>query len=97
MLFKLSHENTGFEVLHFHGKAEQFKVGLPLALSKLTKQSMFQKIEWLGTVVKDIESTISKTSQKTYLGRLARALAYLSFCDLIPAATNWASMRWNQI
>jgi dolichyl-phosphate-mannose--protein O-mannosyl transferase len=23
---KLSHENTGLEALHFHGKAKQFKV-----------------------------------------------------------------------
>jgi hypothetical protein len=32
MFFELSHENTGFKALHFHGKAKQFKVRLPLAL-----------------------------------------------------------------
>jgi hypothetical protein len=55
MMFELSHENTGFEALHFHGKM-QFKVGLPLALSKLPKQSMFQKIKRLSRVVTDMES-----------------------------------------
>jgi hypothetical protein len=47
MLFALSHENTGLEALHFHGKAKQFKVRLPFAFSKLSKQSVFQKIERL--------------------------------------------------
>jgi hypothetical protein len=47
MLFELSHENTGLEALHFHGKAKQFKVRLQFALSKLSKQSIFQKVEWL--------------------------------------------------
>ncbi len=46
MLFERSHENTGLEALHFHGKAKQFK-GLLFALSKLSKQGVFQKIEWL--------------------------------------------------
>ncbi len=55
-LFKLSHENTGFKALHFHRKAKQFQVGLPLALSKLSKQSIFQKVERLGRVVTDIKS-----------------------------------------
>ncbi len=49
MLFELFHENTGSEVLHFHGKAKQFKVRLPCALSKLSKQSVFQKTERLLT------------------------------------------------
>jgi hypothetical protein len=56
MLFELSHENTGLKALHFHGKAKQFKVRLPFALSKLSKQSIFQKIERLGRVVTDIKS-----------------------------------------
>jgi hypothetical protein len=43
MLFELSHENTGLKALHFHGKAKQFKLRLPLALSKLSKQSIFKK------------------------------------------------------
>jgi hypothetical protein len=47
MLFELSHENIGVEALHFHGKAKQFKVKWPLALSKLSKQSIFQKVERL--------------------------------------------------
>jgi hypothetical protein len=47
MLFELSHENTGLEALHFHGKAKQFKIRLPLSLSKLSKQSIFQKVERL--------------------------------------------------
>jgi hypothetical protein len=40
MLFELSHENTGLEALHFHRKAKQFNVRLPLALSKLSKQTV---------------------------------------------------------
>jgi hypothetical protein len=47
MLFELSHENTGLEALHFHVKAKQFKERLPLALAKLSKQSIFQKVERL--------------------------------------------------
>jgi hypothetical protein len=37
MLFQLPHENAGLETLHFHGEAQQLKIGLPLALSKLSK------------------------------------------------------------
>ncbi len=55
-MFELSHENTGLKALHFHGKVMQFKVGLALALSKLSKQSIFQKVERLGRVVTDIKS-----------------------------------------
>jgi hypothetical protein len=47
MLFELSHENTELEALHFHGKAKQFKIRLPLALSKLPKQSIFLKVKRL--------------------------------------------------
>jgi hypothetical protein len=47
MLFELSHENTGLAALHFLGKAKQFKVRLPFALSKLPKQSIFQKVKRL--------------------------------------------------
>jgi hypothetical protein len=43
----LFHENTGLEALHFHGKVKQFKVRLPLALSKLFRQSIFQKVKRL--------------------------------------------------
>jgi hypothetical protein len=56
VLFELSHENTGLKALHFLGKAKQFKVGLPLALSKLSKQNIFQKIERFSRVVTDIKS-----------------------------------------
>jgi hypothetical protein len=54
-LFELFHENTGFEALHFYRKAEYFKRGPPLALSKLPMQSVFQKVERLGRVVADIK------------------------------------------
>jgi hypothetical protein len=86
MLFVLSHENTGHKALHFHGKAKQFKLGLPLALSKLSKQSIFKKLNGIAEALQT--SRVSKMSCWTCLGRLARALAYLSFCDLIPAAAN---------
>jgi hypothetical protein len=54
MLLELPHENTRFSVLHFHGEAEQFKIGLPLTLSKLPKQSFFQIVERLRKDVADI-------------------------------------------
>ncbi len=92
---RCSHVNTGLEALHFHEKAKQFKVTLPLALAKLSKQSIFRKSN--GSYDSLQTSRVSKMSWRTCLGRLARALAYLSFCDLIPAAANRASMRRNQI
>jgi hypothetical protein len=55
MLFKLPHENTGLEALHFHGEVKYLKIGLPFALSKLAKQSSFQIVERLVRVVADIE------------------------------------------
>jgi hypothetical protein len=72
MLFELSHENTGLEALHFHGKAKQFKVGLPFALSKFPKQSMFQRIKWLGKVVADIESI--QNVPKNLLGQAGKSV-----------------------
>jgi hypothetical protein len=56
MLFELSHENTGLEALHFHGKAKQFKVRLPFALSKLSKQCIFQKVERFICGVANVKS-----------------------------------------
>jgi hypothetical protein len=45
VLFELSCENTGLEALHFHREVKQFKVGLLFALSKLSKQSIFQAVK----------------------------------------------------
>jgi hypothetical protein len=42
-------------------------------------------------------SIVSRMSRRTCLGKMARALAYLSLCDLIPTSANWASMRRNQM
>jgi hypothetical protein len=94
MLFEFHHENAGLEALHFHGETKQVKVRLPLALSKLSKQSFFQLIEWLILIIADIHCV--ENVWKNLLGQ-ARALAYLSFCDLIPAAANCPSIRQNQI
>jgi hypothetical protein len=47
MLFEFPQENAGLEALHFRGEKKQFKVRLPLALSELPKQSIFQKIKRL--------------------------------------------------
>jgi hypothetical protein len=55
MLFELSHENTGLKAMHFYGKAKQVKVRLPFGLSKLFKQSIFQKVERLGKVATDVK------------------------------------------
>jgi hypothetical protein len=54
MLFEFSHENAGFEALHFHRKPKQIKVRLPLALSKLSKQHIFQMIKRLIRIIADI-------------------------------------------
>jgi hypothetical protein len=54
MLFELPDENAGLEALHFHGKVKQFKIGLPFALSKLAKQSVFQTIKGLFGIIADI-------------------------------------------
>ncbi len=75
MLFELSHENTGFKALHFHGKETQFKLGLPLALSKLSKQSIFQKIERLSRVVTDIKSI--QNVPKDLLGQAGKGVGIL--------------------
>jgi hypothetical protein len=88
MLLEFPHENAGLEALHFHEETKQVKVRLLLALSELSKQNFFQLIEGLIWIIADI--IVSKMSRRTCLGKLARALAYLSLCDLIPAAANWA-------
>jgi hypothetical protein len=74
MLFELSHENTGLKALHFYGKEKQFKVGLPLALSKLSKESIFQKIERLrlSRVVTDIKSI--QNGPKDLLGQAGKGI-----------------------
>ncbi len=77
MLFELSHENTGFKGLHFHGKAKQFKVGLPLALFKLSKQSIFQKVKRLGRVVADIKSI--QNVPKDLLGQAGKSVGVFWF------------------
>ncbi len=55
MLFELPHENTGLEAPHFHGEAKLLKVGLPLSLSKLAKQSIFHTIKRIVGVFADIQ------------------------------------------
>jgi hypothetical protein len=77
MLFELSHENTGLEALHFHGKAKQFKVRLPLALSKLSKESVFQKVEQLIRVAADIKSI--QNVPEDFLGQVSKGIGIFSF------------------
>ncbi len=55
VLFELPHENTGLEALHVHGEPKQFKIRLPLALSKLPEPNSFQKIERMIRIVADIQ------------------------------------------
>jgi hypothetical protein len=47
MLFEFSHENAGLETLHFHAELKQFKIRLPLALTELPMQNIFQNIKRL--------------------------------------------------
>jgi hypothetical protein len=77
MLFKLSHENTGLEALHFHGKVKQFKVRLPLALAKLSKQSIFHKVERLIWVVADVKSV--QNIPKDLLGQAGKGIGIFKF------------------
>ncbi len=72
MLFELFHENTKFKALHFHGKAKQFKVGLPFALSKLPKQSVLQKVERLSRVIVDVKSV--QNVPKVLLGQAGESV-----------------------
>jgi hypothetical protein len=44
MLFELSQENTGLKALHFHGKAKQFKVRLPLLFPNCPSKVFFKKL-----------------------------------------------------
>ncbi len=77
----------------WEGEAIQNKIAT--CSSQTAQAKYFLKVKRLILVVKDIKSI--QMSRRTCLGKLARALAYLSFCDLIPAAANWASMRRNQM
>ncbi len=76
-MFELSHENTGLKALHFHGKGKQFVVRLPLALSKLSTQSIFQKVERLGRVVTDIKSI--QNVPKDLLGKAGKGVGIFEF------------------
>jgi hypothetical protein len=76
-LFELSHENTGPNALHFHGKAKQFKVRLSFALSKLSKQSIFQKVERLIRVVTDIKGI--QNVPKDLLGQAGKGIGIFKF------------------
>ncbi len=76
-MFELSHENTGLEALHFHGKGKSFKVRLPFALNKLSKQSIFQKIERLIRAVADINGI--KNVPKDLLGQAGKCIGIFKF------------------
>jgi hypothetical protein len=55
VFLELPHENAGFEALHVQGEPKQFKIRLPLALSKLPEQNGFQDIERMIRIVADIQ------------------------------------------
>ena len=76
-MFELSHENTGLKALHFHGKAKQFKVRLPFALSKLSKQSFFQQVGQLGRVVTDVKGI--QNVPKDLLGQAGKGIGIFKF------------------
>jgi hypothetical protein len=86
MLFEFSHENAGLEALHFHGKVKQVNVRLPLGLSKLPKQYIFQMIKRLIGIVADINFV--KNVPKDLFRKTGEGIGYLSFCDLMPTAAN---------
>jgi hypothetical protein len=54
-LLECPHENAGLEALHVHGEPKQFKIRQPLALSKLPKQNLLQKVEGLIGIVAKIQ------------------------------------------
>jgi hypothetical protein len=78
MLFEFPHESARLKALHFHEETKQVKIRLPLTFSKLPKQHLFQIIKRLIRIIADIPCVQNVPK--------AMALAYLSFCDLIPAA-----------
>ncbi len=55
MLFEFPHESAGLEALQFHGESKQVKVRLPLTLSKLPEQHLFQMIKRLIRIVANID------------------------------------------
>jgi hypothetical protein len=77
MLFEFSHVNAGFEALHFHGKPKQVKIRLPFALSKLSKQNIFQMIKRLIRIVVDINCV--KNVPKDLLGQAGEGIGVLEF------------------
>jgi hypothetical protein len=77
MLFELSHEDTGLIALNLNGKGKQFKVRLPFALSKLSKLSIFQKVERLGRVIIDIKGI--RNVQKDLLGQAGKGVRIFKF------------------
>jgi hypothetical protein len=54
-LLEFPQENARLEALHVHGEPKQFKVRLPLALSKLPEQNLFQKVERVIRIVANIQ------------------------------------------
>ncbi len=95
MLFEFSHENARFEALHFHGDPKQIEKRLPLALSKLSKQNIFQMIKSLIWLIADIYRV--ENVLKDLLGQTGKGIGILILWDLIPATANCASMRRNQM
>ena len=77
------------------GRRSKSKYDCHLLLPNCPSKVFFKKSN--GSSESLQASMVSRMSRRTCLGRLASALAYLSFCDLIPAAANWASMRRNQM
>jgi hypothetical protein len=55
VLFEFPNENAGLEALHVHREPKQFKIRVPLALSKLPEQNFFRKIERMIRIVADIQ------------------------------------------
>ncbi len=69
--------NAVLEAVHSQGQTQQFKIGLPFALVKLSQQNSFEIIKRLIGVVASIN--FIKNVPKDCLGKLARSLAYVSF------------------
>ncbi len=80
-MYYYSHENVGFEALHFHREPKQVKKRLPFALSKLSKQNIFQMIKRLIRIVADINCV--KNVLKDLLGQAGKGIS------IVPDEDGW--------
>ncbi len=63
--------------MHFHGEAQQLKMGLPLTLAKLPEQSIFQLIERIFRVVAHVKCV--QNVPEDLLGQVGQSIGVFEF------------------